>query len=281
MLTLVSLPGILVIVPLVLIFFHVLKNGANALSWNFLLELPKPVGEVGGGMFHAILGTIYILIIGGFIGVIWGLGAGVYLSEYGRGRFASLLRFTTDLLSGTPSIVIGLFAYALLVVPLKGFSALAGGVALSTIILPTVIRTTEEVLKLVPKDIREAGLALGLPRFVVILKIVVYGSRSGLLTGILLSLSRASGETAPLLFTAFGNMYLSFDPMAPMAALPLQIYNYAISPFEDWQRQAWAGAFILMMLVFLFNVLAKIFTHFDTLKYSLKKVLYERKVKDR
>lgn len=281
MLFLLVLAGIMITLPLLFIFFYVLKNGMQALTWEFLTEMPKPIGESGGGMLHAIVGTVYILLIGGSIGVFWGLGAGIYLSEYGRGNFASLLRFSTDLLSGTPSIVVGLVAYALLVIPLKGFSALAGGVSLAIIILPTIIRTTEEVLKLVPKDIREAGLALGLPRYKVILKIVVFGSRSGLLTGILLGLGRAAGETAPLLFTAFGNMYLSFDLMQPMAALPLQIYNYAISPFEEWQQQAWAGAFLLMLLVLIFNLLAKIFAHWNHIIFTLKKVFYERNKKYR
>ena len=263
MLTLISLPSFLIFIPLVLIFFFLIKNGIQSLSLDFILNTPKPVGETGGGMLHAICGSAYMLAIGGFLGVTWGMGTGVYLSEYGRGRFSLILRFTTDLLSSTPSIVIGLFAYALLVIPFKGFSALAGAFALSLIILPIVIKTTEEILRLIPSDIREAGLALGIPRYKVILHIVVWGNRSSLLTGILLALSRAAGETAPLLFTAFGSLYFSTSPTSPMAALPLQIYNYAISPYEDWQNQAWSGALILVALILFFNLTAKLIANWD------------------
>ena len=266
MLLLISLPSFLIFIPLFLIFFFLIKNGIQSLSLDFIVNTPKPVGETGGGMLHAIVGSAYMLAIAGFIGISWGMGAGVYLSEYGKGRFASVLRFTTDLLSSTPSIVIGLFAYSILVVPFKKFSALAGAFALSLIILPIVIKTTEEILRLVPKDIREAGLALGIPRYKVILSIVVWGNRSSLLTGILLALSRAAGETAPLLFTAFGSLYFSTSLTSPMAALPLQIYNYAISPYEDWQNQAWTGALILVSLILVFNILAKLVANWDKIK---------------
>jgi phosphate transport system permease protein len=266
MLGLITLPSFLIFIPLLLIFFFLIKNGIESLSLDFIINTPKPVGEVGGGMLHAILGSFYMLAIGGTIGVFWGMGAGIYLSEYGRGTFASVLRFSTDLLSGTPSIVVGLFVYALLVVPFKGFSALAGSFALSLIVLPIVVKTTEEILKLLPMDIREAGLALGIPRYKVILHIVVWGNRSSLLTGILLAISRAAGETAPLLFTAFGSLYLSYSPTSPMAALPLQIYNYAISPYEDWQNQAWTGALILVTLILFFNLSARLIANWDKIK---------------
>ena len=170
------------------------------------------------------------------IGIPIGMGSGVFLSEYGRGRFASVLRLSSDLLNGTPSIVVGIFVYSLVVIPLKSFSAIAGSIALAIIIIPVIMKTTEEVLRLVPKDIRDAGLALGLPRWKVIVFVVLRGAKTGLLTGIILGLARASGETAPLLFTAFGYLYVSYDPLGPMASLPVQIYNYAISPYKEWHK---------------------------------------------
>lgn len=247
----------LVIIPLLLIIIFVFKMGASSLNLDFFTALPKPVGEAGGGMKHAILGTLYLISIGSLISIPLGLLCGIYLSEFGKNKVASVLRLTIDMLTGVPSIVIGIFAYIIIVVPLKGFSAMAGGVALSIIILPIVCRSTEEILKLVPGHIREAGLALGLPRWRVIFNIVVKGNLSSLITGIMLAISRAAGETAPLLFTAFGNMYLSYEIDEPMASLPVQIYNYAISPFDDWQRQAWAGAFVLIVLVLGINLLAR------------------------
>lgn len=263
--------SLILIIPLFLIFAYVLKNGIGALSLEFFTEMPKPVGETGGGMKNAILGTIYIVTIGGLIGVPWGMGAGVYLSEYGRGKFATFLRLTTDLLSGVPSIVIGIFVYALLVVPFKGFSALAGGVALSIIVLPITIRTTEEVLKLIPKDVREAGLALGMPRWKVIIYVVLRGAKSGLGTGVILSLARASGETAPLLFTAFGSMYLSYNAMEPMASLPVQIYNYAISPYSDWHKLAWGGSFVLILFILVLNLAAKFVVNYNEIREKFRK----------
>jgi phosphate transport system permease protein len=246
--------GILVLIPLFLVIQYVVIKGISSLNWDFFTQLPKPVGETGGGMMHAILGTMMLVNLACIISIPIGLICGIYLSEYGRGKIAAALRFTTDLMTGIPSIVIGIFAYIVLVVPLKKFSALAGSVALSIIILPIVIRSTEEILKLVPTHYREAGLALGLPRWRVIFNIIVPGNRKGLITGIMLAISRAAGETAPLLFTAFGNMYFSYEPLSPMASLPVQIYIYAISPFEDWIRQAWAGALVLIILVLGLNL---------------------------
>lgn len=253
----IVLSAALVIIPLFLILKFVFLQGITALSLNFFTELPKPVGEVGGGMKHAILGTIYIVLLGALIAVPIGVTCGIYLCEFGKSKLSKTLKLTVDLLSGIPSIVIGIFAYLMVVVPLKSFSALAGGVALSIIMLPIIIKTSEEILKLVPNHIREAGLALGLPRWKVILFIILKGSISNLLTGIILAISRAAGETAPLLFTAFGNMYLSYDMRKPMATLPVQIYTYAISPFKDWQQQAWAGAFVLMVLILSMNIFAR------------------------
>lgn len=246
-----------VLIPLFMIIQFVFVQGANSLSWSFFTELPKPVGETGGGMRHAILGTIYIVGLGALIAIPIGVTCGIYLSEFSKSKLSKTLKMTVDLMSGIPSIVIGIFAYLVVVVPLKSFSALAGGISLSIIMLPIIIKTSEEILKLVPNHIREAGLALGLPRWKVILFIILKGSISNLLTGMILAISRAAGETAPLLFTAFGNMYFSYSMNQPMASLPVQIYTYAISPYKDWQRQAWAGAFVLMVLILTMNLFAR------------------------
>lgn len=255
LLTLAS--ALAVLIPLFMIIQFVLVQGASSLSWSFFTELPKPVGETGGGMRHAILGTIYIVLLGAAIAIPIGVTCGIYLSEFRKSKLSKTLKMTVDLMSGIPSIVIGIFAYLTVVVPLKSFSALAGGIALSIIMLPIIIKTSEEILKLVPDHIREAGLALGLPRWKVILFIILKGSISNLLTGMILAISRAAGETAPLLFTAFGNMYFSYSLTEPMASLPVQIYTYAISPYKDWQRQAWAGAFVLMVLILTMNLFAR------------------------
>ncbi|PIK16296.1 phosphate ABC transporter permease PstA [Halobacteriovorax sp. JY17] len=258
--------SLIVLLPLFLIISYVFKMGASSLNLDFFTALPKPVGEVGGGMRHAILGTLYLVAIGSLISIPTGLLCGIYLSEFGKGKTAALLRFSIDMLTGVPSIIIGIFSYILIVVPFKSFSAIAGGVALSIIILPIVCRSTEEILKLIPNHIREAGLALGLPRWRVILNIVVRGNLSSLITGVMLAISRAAGETAPLLFTAFGNMYLSYRIDEPMASLPVQIYQYAISPFDDWRRQAWAGAFVLIILVLGINLIARLLVKIGSLR---------------
>lgn len=254
---LILISAALVLIPLFLVLKFVFVQGWSSLNLSFFTEIPKPVGETGGGMKHAILGTIYIVLLGALIAVPLGVTCGIYLSEFGKSKLSKTLKLTVDLMSGIPSIVIGIFAYLMVVVPLKSFSAIAGGVALSIIMLPIIIKTSEEILKLVPTHIREAGLALGLPRWKVILFIILKGSVSNLLTGIILAISRAAGETAPLLFTAFGNMYVSYEINKPMATLPVQIYTYAISPFKDWQRQAWAGAFVLMVLILTLNLFAR------------------------
>lgn len=253
----IILSAVIVLVPLFMIIQFVFIQGAGSLNLSFFTELPAPVGEIGGGMKHAILGTIYIVLLGALIAVPIGVTCGIYLCEFSKSKLSKTLKLTVDLMSGIPSIVIGIFAYLIVVIPLKSFSALAGAVALSIIMLPIIIKTSEEILKLVPNHIREAGLALGLPRWKVILFIILKGSVSNLLTGIILAISRAAGETAPLLFTAFGNMYLRFNMLEPMATLPVQIYTYAISPFKDWQRQAWAGAFVLMVLILTLNLFAR------------------------
>lgn len=251
------LAALLVLTPLFLVIQYVFYKGFTSIDLNFFLENAKPVGESGGGMRHAIIGTFIIVSIAGLFSIPIGIICGTYLSEYGKGKIATFLRLSTDIFSGIPSIVIGIFAYLLLVIPLKKFSALAGAAALSIIILPIVIRSTEEILKLVPNHIREAGLALGLPRWKVIFYVVVKGSRNGLITGVILAISRAAGETAPLIFTSFGNMFFSTSLINPMASLPVQIYTYAISPFEDWQKQAWAGALVLITIVLGLNLISR------------------------
>ncbi len=253
----VIMSAVLVLLPLFLIIKFVFTQGMSSLNFSFFTEIPKPVGESGGGMKHAIFGTMYVVFLGALLAVPIGITCGVYLSEFRKSKLSKTLKLTIDLMSGIPSIVIGIFAYLVVVIPMKSFSALAGGVALSIIMLPIIIKTSEEILKLVPDHLREAGLALGLPRWKVILFIIVKGNLSNLLTGIILAISRASGETAPLLFTAFGNMYMSYEFNKPMATLPVQIYTYAISPFKDWQRQAWAGAFVLMILILSMNLFAR------------------------
>lgn len=254
---LLGLATLLAIVPLVGVFGYVLSKGLPALDWSFFSELPKPVGETGGGIANAIVGTAVLVFLGSILGIFWGIGVGLYLSEYGTGKFAGLVRFSADLLSSVPSIIIGLFVYTIVVLPMKRFSALAGGIALGLIMIPTIARTTEELLKMVPTHIREAGLALGLPRWKVILHIVLRGSIGSIITGVMLAIARAAGETAPLLFTAFGNRLWNQGLDQPIASIPVQIYTYAISPYDDWHRQAWAGALVLVSLVFIMNILTR------------------------
>ncbi len=241
--------AVLVIVPLLAIFAYLVMKGIGSLNWAFFTQTPKPVGEPGGGMGNAIVGSAIILGIGSIIGVPLGIGAGIYLAEYGRGKLANTIRFTADVLNGVPSIVIGIAAYALVVVTQKHFSALAGGVALGIMMVPTITRTTEEILLMVPKSVREAALGLGIPQWRSTLSITLRTASAGVITGIMLAFARIAGETAPLLFTAFGNQFWNTNPNQPMAALPLQIYVYAISPFEEWHRQAWAGALVLVALI--------------------------------
>ena len=239
----------LVVLPLGLILGHLIAKGVPALSMSFFLELPKPVGEPGGGMANAIVGTLILVGLGALIAVPVGVGAGVYLSEYGRGRFAALVRYTADLLGGVPSIVIGVAAYGLVVVPMGGFSAIAGGVALAILMLPTIIRSTEEVVRLVPQSYREAAMALGAPRWKVIQQIVIPAARAGIVTASMLAVARAAGETAPLLFTALGNRFWSTALDKPIASLPVMVFDYARAPYDDWNRQAWTGALVLVMIV--------------------------------
>ncbi|MBI3554920.1 MAG: phosphate ABC transporter permease PstA [Deltaproteobacteria bacterium] len=250
--------AVIALIPLVSVFGYVLQKGLPALNVAFFTELPKPVGETGGGMANALLGTVTLVFLGSLFGVPWGIATGLYLSEYGRGRLAGVVRFSADMLASIPSIIIGLFIYALVVVTMKRFSAIAGGLALGLLMIPTVARSSEELLKLVPEHIREAGLALGLPRWKVTLWIVLRGIRGPITTGVMLSIARVSGETAPLLFTAFSNRFWQRGLDQPISSLPVQIYTYAISPYEDWHQQAWAGALMLVMLVFAMNLLTRL-----------------------
>jgi len=250
--------AVLAILPLASVFIYVVQKGAPALSWDFLTHDPTPVGESGGGFANAIMGSFLLIVVASVISIPWGVASGIYLSEYPRIKMALYLRFACDILSGIPSIVVGLFVYAVVVVTFGGFSTLAGGIALAIIMIPAIARTTEEILKLVPDQIREAGLALGLPRWKVIYFIVLRGSLGGVVTGLMLSIARAAGETAPLLFTAFNNRFFSTSLTQPIASLPVQIYTYAISPYADWHQQAWAGAMVLVLFVFTMNLLTRI-----------------------
>jgi phosphate transport system permease protein len=240
---------LLVVAPLVAIFGYLLYKGAGALNWAFLTQPPKPVGEPGGGMGNAIAGSAEILVFASAIGVPLGVGAGIYLAEFGRGRISTLVRFVADVLNGVPSIVMGIAVYALVVVKQKHFSALAGGVALGIMMVPTITRTTEEMLLMVPRAVREAALGLGIPEWRSVLSITLRTAAPGVITGVMLAFARVAGETAPLLFTAFGNQFWNFNANQPTAALPLQIFSYAISPYEEWHQQAWAGALVLIALI--------------------------------
>ncbi|HEU5247377.1 MAG TPA: phosphate ABC transporter permease PstA [Candidatus Udaeobacter sp.] len=252
--------AVLVIAPLGLVFFHLVVNGASSLNWDFFTKLPAPVGAVGGGMVNAIVGSLELLALAGAIGIPIGVLGGVYLAEYGSARINSVLRFLADVLNGVPSITWGVVVYGMVVLRFKGFSTYAGGLALGLIMIPLILRTTEEVILLVPNGYREAALALGVGRWKTIVHIVMKTASKGIITGILLALARVGGETAPLLFTAFGNRFWNHSLSEPIAALPLQIFTYAISPYDDWHRQAWAGALVLVTGVFCVNVLVRILT---------------------
>jgi phosphate transport system permease protein len=240
---------VLVLLPLIAVFGYLVYKGVGSVNWDFLTKTPMPPGESGGGMANAIAGSALILFIGSLAGVPIGIGGGIYLAEYGRNRFGNLIRFTADVLNGVPSIIIGIVAYSLVVLTEGHFSALAGGVALAIMMIPTITRTTEEMLLLVPNPVREAAYGLGVSRWRTTLSITLRTATSGVITGVMLAFARVAGETAPLLFTAFGNQFWNWKLDQPTAALPLQIFSYAISPYDDWHRQAWAGALILIILI--------------------------------
>lgn len=247
------LSAALVILPLGLILAHLIGKGMSGLNLAFFTQMPKPVGEAGGGMANAIVGTLIIVGVGALFAIPLGVAAGVYLAEFGRNKFAGIVRYTTDLLSGVPSIVVGVAAYGLVVIPMGRFSALAGGVALAILMLPTIIRSTEEMVRLVPQSYRHAALALGAPRWKVTQQVVLPAARAGILTASMLAVARAAGETAPLLFTALGNRFWSLKLDQPMATLPVFIFDYARAPYDDWNRQAWTGALVLVLLVTLLS----------------------------
>jgi phosphate transport system permease protein len=240
---------VLVLLPLGAVFGYLIYKGIGSINWAFLTQTPKPVGEAGGGMANAIAGSAFILLIASAIGVPIGIGAGIYLAEYGRNQLGNVIRFTADVLNGVPSIVVGIVAYGIVVLSQGHFSAWAGGVALAIMMIPTITRTTEEMLLLVPNAVREAAYGLGVSRWRTTLSITLRTATSGVITGVMLAFARVAGETAPLLFTAFGNQYWNWKINQPTAALSLQIFTYAISPFDEWHRQAWAGALILIVLI--------------------------------
>ncbi|MFA7229395.1 MAG: phosphate ABC transporter permease PstA [Melioribacteraceae bacterium] len=248
------------IIPLFFIFYYTISKGVTYLNFDFFINMPKPVGESGGGMANAIVGTLILIGIGGAIGIPVGVMTGTYLSEFGNNKFGFVVRFLTDVLSGIPSIVVGVVAYTMFVIPMKHFSAFAGGIALGILMIPTITRTTEEMIRLVPHSLREAGLALGIPKWKTTINIVLKSAWKGIATGVLLGLSRAAGETAPLLFTALGNRFWSTNIGQPMASLTVYIYDYAKSPFEDWNQQAWTAALVLIILISLLSLLFRIIT---------------------
>jgi len=260
MIALTCLAAAIAVVPLLVILGYLLRQGASALSLDFFTKMPAPVGEAGGGMANAIIGTLILIGIACMVGLPVGIGAGLYLAEQKGAKLAELVRFLADVLNGLPSIVMGIFAWQFLVRPLGHFSALAGGVAIGAMMIPLVTRTTEEMVRTVPQSLREAALALGYPRWRTSLQIVLRTALGGIVTGVLVAVARVAGETAPLLFTAFGNQFWSTDLSQPIAALPLQIFTYAISPYDDWHAQAWAGALVLIALVLIISLIARVAT---------------------
>lgn len=260
---LMLLAVVLALIPLFSILWHTFERGWPAISPTFFTHLPRPVGETGGGIANALAGTGLLILLASSIGVPFGLLVGIYLAEFNPGGLGTVVRFLNDVLTGIPSIVTGMFVYSLLVLTMGGFSALAGGVALGLIMIPTVTRSTEEMLKMVPTSLREASLALGATKTQTILRVVLPAAIPGILTGIMLAVARVAGETAPLLFTAFGNRFWSLRLDQPIAALPLQIFTYAISPYRDWQTQAWGAALVLVTLVLVLNIVARLVFHRD------------------
>ena len=255
---LITLAALIVTVPLFLILGTVVVRGLGTFNWAFLTQIPKPIGEEGGGMGNAILGSVLLLSFASLIGVPLGIGAGIFLAEYGRNKFGNIVRFTADVLNGVPSVVIGMTAWALVVVPQGHFSLISGSVALGIMMIPVISRTTEEVLLLVPQSIREAALGLGIPKWRTIISVVLRSASAGIVTSVMLAFARIAGESAPLMFTAFGNEFWSSSPNQPVAALPLQIYKYAIQPYEQAHAQAWTAALVLISMI----VLTVVFVRF-------------------
>ena len=257
MLALTGVAAAVTVIPLLLIFVYLLEAGFSSLNVDFFTEVPAPVGQEGGGIGNAILGTVELVLLAAAMGLPIAVGAGVFLAEAGEGRLGGAVRFIADVMNGIPSIVVGIFVWAWVVVSMGHFSLMAGSVALAVMLIPMVTRTTEEMIRLVPRELREGGLALGFTRWRTTVGIVLPAAKSGILTGVLVALARIAGETAPLLFTAFGNPFWSWRPDQPVAALPLQIFQYAIAPYDDWHRQAWAGSLVLIGMVLVVSLSAR------------------------
>jgi phosphate transport system permease protein len=258
--TCVILISLLSMLPLFLILFYIIKNGLSALSWNIFFEIPKPVGEKGGGISNAIVGSFFLVIIAGVPSIPLGIAAGVYLSEHKDSKLSYLGRLAAEILQGTPSIVIGIIAYLWIVVPIGGFSVLSGGIGLGIMMLPMIVTSTAETLNLIPDSLKESALALGVPYYRTVMRVILPAGLSGILTGVLIGIARIAGETAPLLFTAFGNAFMNWNVMKPVNALPLLIYNYATSPYPEWHRLAWGASCILVGFVLSLNLFIRIFT---------------------
>lgn len=251
---------VIAVIPLVMVLYYLLVQGLPGLTLAFFTQMPKPVGEPGGGMANAIVGTLVLIGLSSLFGLPIGILGGIYLAEFGNNRLGNLLRFLADVLASVPSIVIGILVYSLFVAPMKHFSTLAGGIALGIMMIPIVTRTTEDLVRMVPVTQREAALSLGASHFRTVFSVVMLAARAGVITGVLLAIARVAGETAPLLFTAAGNRFFSVDIGQPIASLPVQIYTYAITPYDDWHRQAWAGALVLVLLILLLSIVARLAT---------------------
>ena len=255
-----GLSVLLALIPLALILFYVISQGVSSLSWAFFREMPRPVGEAGGGMANSIAGTLIVVAVGALFAIPVGVVSGIYAAEYAGTRLAGSVRFAADTLNGVPSIVIGVFVYGIAVLPFRRFSALAGGLALGIMMIPLIMRTTEELLRLVPTTLKEGALALGATRGRAVFTVVLPAALPGIMTGILLALARIAGETAPLLFTSFNNRFFTTDVRQPVSTLTVQVFTYAISPYQDWHRQAWAGALVLVLIVFSCSLVARLAT---------------------
>ena len=255
-----GLSVLLALIPLALILFYVISQGVSSLSWAFFSEMPRPVGEAGGGMANSIAGTLIVVAVGALFAIPVGVVSGIYAAEYAGTRLAGSVRFAADTLNGVPSIVIGVFVYGIAVLPFRRFSALAGGLALGIMMIPLIMRTTEELLRLVPTTLKEGALALGATRGRAVFTVVLPAALPGIMTGILLALARIAGETAPLLFTSFNNRFFTTDVRQPVSTLTVQVFTYAISPYQDWHRQAWAGALVLVLIVFSCSLVARLAT---------------------
>ncbi len=244
--------------PLLLVLFQIFKEGISAINWSFFVNLPKPVGEVGGGIANALVGSGLLILMASIIAIPFGVSIGIYLSEFRKSKLAYWTLLSVDILQGIPSIVIGIIIYLWVVKTMQGFSAISGSIALAIMMLPAIIKSTEETLKLIPDTLKEASLSLGVPYYRTILKVILPAGLTGILSGVILSIARVAGETAPLLFTAFGNPFMNTNVLKPVANLPLIIFNYAISPYEDWHKLAWGASFVLIVIVLFLNILTKI-----------------------